>query len=126
MWYLIVSTPDLAFFFTYFIRWLNFYTETGCFEFLGGLTQIINQLTVMCKNSVERGLISIWCQKKCVESKLVIFCRMMRRLDQSIPCCSRIMSIFHLLTTDGRTRALFRFYDELAFQMSESLQALFY
>ena len=38
---------------------------------------VLNQLTVMCTTRGERRLISIECQKECVESKLVISCRMM-------------------------------------------------
>ena len=31
---------------------------------------MLNQLTVMCTTHGERRLISIWCQKECLESKL--------------------------------------------------------
>ena len=34
-------------------------------------------LTLMCMTLVERRIISIWCQKECAESKLVILCRIM-------------------------------------------------
>ena len=39
-----------------------------------------NQLTVMCTTRGEHSLISIRCQKKCVESKFAIPCRMIPNL----------------------------------------------
>ena len=42
-----------------------------------------NQLTVMCTTRGERRFISIRCQKECVESKLVISCRMMHHWSKA-------------------------------------------
>ena len=54
----------------------------------------LNQLAVMCATDGERRLISIRCQKECVESKLAIYCRMMHNLIRMILCYSKIMSFF--------------------------------
>ena len=72
-----------------------------------------NNLTIMCTTRGERRLISIQCQKDCVENKLFIFCTI-----QTIPCCSRFMGIFTYWSrtmdrwTDERTRIVIIGHDQ--------------
>ena len=53
----------------------------------------LNQLTVMCTTRGEGRLISIQCQKECMESKLDISCRMMHNWINIYHVVSRVISI---------------------------------